>query len=121
MAKSEWVEQPEREQRIEDNVLVDAYDRYEVKMGWETYIEDNITFPFTAKVKIETKDNTKELVDVEVIKFDEKSVFRVQVCEKGSNKLFSVTLLSLRKIKADEETLQVIEDWKYWKDGGNNF
>lgn len=63
----------EREKRIQDEVLADNYDSYEVKTAWDCYLSDNISFPFTAKVKVKDKQGNETLVAVEVVSFDEKN------------------------------------------------
>ena len=41
-------EQPDREQRIDDEVIVDAYDSTERAMSWYYYLEAKLGFPFAA-------------------------------------------------------------------------
>jgi Calcium binding len=38
-----------REERIENEIVVDAYGPEERAMGWYYYLEDKIHFPFQAK------------------------------------------------------------------------
>jgi hypothetical protein len=40
---------PEREERITMEAIVDAYGAEEQAMGWYYYLDDKIQFPFTAK------------------------------------------------------------------------
>jgi len=40
---------PIREQRIQNEAIVDAYGPEEQAMGWYYYLEDKIRFPFPAK------------------------------------------------------------------------
>lgn len=47
MAKTK--KDPVRENRISDQVIVDAYGSQEQAMGWSCYLENNIRFPFRAK------------------------------------------------------------------------
>ena len=42
----EVVENPEREQRITMEIIVDAYGPEEQAMGWYYYLQDTIAFPF---------------------------------------------------------------------------
>ena len=46
MAKAKQDKQ--REQRIEQEIVVDAYDAEERAMGWYSYLEDQLRFPFPA-------------------------------------------------------------------------
>ena len=47
MAKSK--RDPVREERIPEEIIVDAYGPEEQAMGWYYYLEDKIRFPFQAK------------------------------------------------------------------------
>jgi len=38
-----------REQRIEQEIVVDAYDAEERAMGWYAYLENQVRFPFAGK------------------------------------------------------------------------
>ena len=40
---------PVREERIHEEVIVDAYGPAEQAIGWDYYLEDKIRFPFQAK------------------------------------------------------------------------
>lgn len=39
---------PEIEERIEMEIIVDCYDSHEAAMGWYCYLEDRLYFPFEA-------------------------------------------------------------------------
>lgn len=39
---------PEREERITMEIVVDAYDAQERAMGWYYHLQDQLQFPFTA-------------------------------------------------------------------------
>ncbi|MCU0445274.1 MAG: calcium-binding protein [Microscillaceae bacterium] len=84
-------------------------------------MSDNISFPFTAKLKVQDRDGNEVLVSVEAVSFDDKNSFRVKVSESGASHLFSESLLKLKEIKADFYTKQAINDWKYWRAQGNSF
>ena len=40
---------PTRENRIHEQIIVDAYRPEEQAMGWYYYLEENMQFPFTAQ------------------------------------------------------------------------
>ena len=42
---------PDIEQRIDYEIVVDCYDSEEVAMGWYYYLEDHLAFPFVATCK----------------------------------------------------------------------
>jgi hypothetical protein len=61
-------ESPEREERIEMEIVVDAYGAEERAMGWYYYLEDALTFPFTARCTIERATSPlKKGDEVEVV------------------------------------------------------
>jgi hypothetical protein len=84
-------------------------------------LSDKITFPFTAKIKVKDKEGNENLIVVEVIGFEGHTSFKVQVCEPGSSRTFSESLLKLKEVKASFDTKQAINDWKYWRASGHTF
>ncbi len=48
MIKDKQTLDPEREQRIAMEIVVDAYDSQERAMGWYYYLQDQLRFPFMA-------------------------------------------------------------------------
>jgi hypothetical protein len=48
MTKKRPAEDPEREERIEMEIIVDAYGPEERAMSWYYYLQDALNFPFTA-------------------------------------------------------------------------
>jgi len=61
-----------RKDRIEDEVIVDCYDEYEVAMGWFYYLNDNLIFPFKASIvgdiKISSLQEGDSVTVIELIK-----------------------------------------------------
>lgn len=106
-----------REERIETEIIVDAYGSEEQTMGWYYYLEDKIQFPFTARcIKNIGKSPLREGEQVSVINMADEDE-----CEHGmfveinwNNKSFCVPLEQLQPINADNETLEAVEDWQYW-------
>ncbi len=109
----------EIENRIQNEIVVDAYDDGEVKMGWYYYMEEKLNFPFTATVEIEKRGGGKEIKNVEVLKLTGDEVFGedMTVGVAFGDYIHSVPLLSLKGIKADEGTLEAVGDWRYWNKG----
>ena len=106
----------EREYRIDFEIIVDCYDEEEVKMGWFSYMEDNLNFPFQAEAPIKKRKGEKVIQKVEVLELtsDEDFGSDMKVGVSYNEDVFEVPLLSLTKISADESTIQAIEDWRYW-------
>lgn len=100
---------------IEDEIAVDAYDDDEVDSGWETYMDDNLYYPFNADCKIRRNDAEDTWEKVEVIgentRYNNGSkTYCVDVVFSGF--VFTVRLEDLREVKAEEETLRALLVWK---------
>jgi hypothetical protein len=106
----------EIEHRIHDEIIVDAYDDYEVKMSWYYYMEEKLNFPFHATFEIKKRDGSKEIKRVEVVELTCGVEFGddMTVGVAFDDYVHSVPLLSLMDIEADEDTLEAIGDWVYW-------
>ncbi|MEB3273786.1 MAG: calcium-binding protein [Prochlorothrix sp.] len=115
MFNTSYVEDPDRENRIAEEVLLDTDDIYEEREAWEAYLEDNIVFPFQAHWG---DPDTGEVV--QVLGFDQENecdtnIF-VKVCYQNGDQMdeIDVLLSEVLPIDATEETQQAIEDWQYW-------
>ena len=113
---------PKYKDIIEDEIIVDCYDEYEVAMGWIVYLSDNMSFPFKAKIRTEKsvgnlkKDdivNVVELMnsDEEMISIDE---FEATVGIEYGEHIYDIPLDMIEGIDSDKETSEVIEAWRYW-------
>jgi hypothetical protein len=118
---------PIRENRIDYEIVVDAYDEGERAMGWYCHLQDKISFPFLATW---SKKNTKtgaiadKKVEVLGMASDEdcESNMYVEVAyivEKDDT--FTAKLSDIKAINPDPETEEAIADWKYWVDMGYGF
>ena len=115
----------DREERIDMEIVVDAYDTEERAMGWFYYLEDKIAFPFTAECY--TADTRSPLLigeQVVVSSMAHEGDWLGQdmyVEISWDNRTFSVPLAQLKPISTDDDTLEAIEDWHYWKRKGYLF
>lgn len=113
-----------REERIEMEIVVDAYGEYERSLGWYCYLDDNLAFPFKAECITERKTSPlRKGEKVNVLEMSpehdcEKEMF-VQIEWQGRE--MGVPLAQLKSIGADDETRQAIEDWHYWVEMGYEF
>jgi hypothetical protein len=108
----------ERENRIEMEIVVDAYDGEEQRMGWYCYLEDNLNFPFKAawngdEVEVISMSSEDDCIDEMVV----EASYR----EDEGEDVFSVPLVNIDPLDADAKTLEAIADWKYWVDRGYTF
>ncbi|MEK4063869.1 MULTISPECIES: calcium-binding protein [Paenibacillus] len=117
-------EEPEREERIVMEIIVDAYDEEEKAMGWYYYLKDKIHFPFMAKCnQTLAKSPLKSGEQVTVIQMAPESecLDGMWVQVEWQNRKFAVPLVQLQPIEPDEDTTEAIEDWVYWTDLGYSF
>lgn len=117
-------EDKEREERIEIEIIVDAYDEEERSMGWYYYLEDKMRFPFNARcIKERRTSPLKKGEVIEVIGMApeedcEKEIF-VEI--RWQDRTLGAPLSQLEGIAVDEDTQQAMDDWRYWTGRGYEF
>ncbi|EAZ88289.1 calcium-binding protein [Crocosphaera chwakensis] len=108
----------EREQRISDQIIVDAYNADEERMGWYVYIEDHLKMPFNAI----WDEQTVEVVGIsDEDECQQEMRVDIRYTEKNSQDVFSVSLSEISPVDADETTNEAVNDWKYWVGRGYEF
>jgi hypothetical protein len=125
MAKAKPKLDPEREQRITMEIVVDAYDAQERAMGWYYYLEEQLQFPFTATCiakRAISPLHVKDEVEVIGMPGEEECEHEMFVTIRWEKEGLAVPLSQLKPISAtDEQTKQAIEDWRYWVKMGYEF
>ena len=117
-------ENKEKEERIENEVIIDAYGSYEKVTGWYCYLNDKITFPFSAVCIKELKNSPlKEEEHVSVLETseDEDNLSGLHVIVEYNGRKFEVPLAQLKPLNVDRNTKKAIEDWHYWVNRGYLF
>ena len=118
---------PIRENRIDYEIVVDAYDESERAMGWYYYLQDKITFPFLAIWKKTNKKTgaiaTKEIEVIGMASEEDcESNMYVEVAyidEKDDT--FTAKLSDIEAINPDPNTTEALADWQYWLDMNYEF
>lgn len=118
MLKDKQTLDPEREQRIAMEIVVDAYDSQERAMGWYYYLQDRLRFPFTA-ICIDKRSisplRIKDEVEAIGLLGEEECEHEMFVTIRWEKEGLAVPLSQLKPISAtDKQTKQAIEDWHYW-------
>ncbi len=111
----------EREERINMEIIVDAYGPEEQAMGWYNYLSDTLQFPFSARCVAHRAISPLESGDeVEVVGIapDDECQHDMFVLIQWRPHPLAVPLMQLEGIEVDEETQQAIEDWHYWVNQG---
>ncbi len=110
-----------RQERIDDEIIVDCYDDDEVMMGWYYYLEEKLTFPFTAKYRDSGKGRgkkTTQLLQVVGMADEDECNREIQVMillqEDGVEDQIPVALSQLEGVEVDEATAKAIADWHCW-------
>ncbi len=114
----------EREERIEMEIIVDAYGPEEQALGWHAYLSENLHFPFAARctsLRLVSPLEIGENVKVIGIAPDEECMREMFVLIPWKRRKLAVPLSQLEGVKVDEETQQAIEDWHYWVKQGHQF
>jgi len=113
-----------REERIYMEAIVDAHDSEERAMGWYYYLDDKITFPFTAEcIAAEKRSPLKSGERVKVLKMAGEDLCEhdmyVDISWKGES--LAIPLAQVLPVKASDDTDEAVRDWHYWKAQGYLF
>lgn len=114
----------DREARIHNEIIVDAYDEEERSMGWYSYLEDQLSFPFIARCTMRRAISPLMIGDeVDVIRMgpQEECEREIFVTIRWEKEGLAVPLSQLEVIHADEQTEEAVEDWLYWVRSGYRF
>ena len=117
-------EDPKREQRIDMEIVVDAYDECERAMGWYYYLEDHLRFPFAAKCICRRATSPLKVKDeVEVLEMarEDECEHEMFVMIRWDKEDLAVPLSQLKPIDVNVETSQAVDDWHYWVARGYRF
>lgn len=107
----------EREDRIHMEAIVDANGPEEQAIGWYYYLEEKITFPFTARCAEERR--------MSPLRVDERVVVRGMLSEEDcmhemfveitwQGRTMGVPLAQLEPVDVDDATQEAVGDWHYW-------
>lgn len=113
-----------REKRIADEIVVDCYTAEECAMGWYYYLEDKLSFPFTARcVAVRSVSPLKKGEKAEVVAMarEEDCLAEMYVLISFAGRRVGVPLAQLKVVRADRATRQAVEDWHYWLARGDAF
>ena len=110
-------ENEERERRIRDEAIVDAYGPEEQALGWYYYLEEKITFPFSARcIEARRISPLKKGEKVSVIEMapEDDCMHEMFVVIEWKERNFGVPLAQLEPVEVDDDTQEAIDDWQYW-------
>jgi hypothetical protein len=113
-----------REQRITDEITADAYDAEERIMGWQTYLENTLNFPFEGRcIREIVISPLKKGEKVRALAMADSDLYRnnMFVIVEWQNRQFGVPLEQIVPLDSDEETTEAVKDWHYWVEKGYRF
>jgi len=107
----------QREARIDQEVVVDAYTSDERAMGWYYYLEGKLRFPLAAiciKRRATSPFKIGEALSITGLAPEEDCMSEIIVLTKWHDRTVGIPLAQLRPRNVDAATKQAIEDWLYW-------
>jgi hypothetical protein len=113
-----------REERIIMEIVVDAYDSSERAMGWYYYLDENITFPFLAECIYFDKRTPLEKGDeISILQLSGETYceHEIYVDMPWEGRDLAIPLAQIRPLVADDDTIEAIKDWHYWRNQGYLF
>ena len=114
-------EESSREDRIANDIIVDAYSESERALSWYYYLQQRLRFPFTAKIHYVGADSPlRQGSIVQVIGLAKEDLCMSQIFVKViiGHRSTPVPLWQLTAMADDEDTLQAASDWQYWMERG---
>ncbi len=114
----------QREQRIQEEIIVDAYGAEEQAMGWHYYLEEQLRFPFRAKCvapRAISPLRKGQEVDVVGLAPADECESEIFITVPWEERTLAVPLAQLEPIRADQATKQAVGDWHYWVEQGYEF
>ena len=100
---------PIREERIENEAIVDAYGPEEQTLGWYYYLENKIRFPFQARchvTKVVSPVRKGETVEVQRMAREDACSAGILVLIRWQSRTTAVPLSQLTPLDADESTAE---------------
>jgi hypothetical protein len=114
-----------REERIHEEIIVDASGPYEQAIGWYYYLEGALRFPFRAEcgaARASSPLRRGERVVVTKMAPVEECEREMFVMIRSKRRMLAVPLTQLRPDPhVDEETRTAVDDWQYWIGRGYEF
>lgn len=106
-----------REERIHNEIIVDAYGPEEQALGWYYYLENQIKFPFTARCiasKVVSPLRRGETVEVHGLAPEDSCTHDMLMLISWHGHNVAVPLSQLTAHDSDQFTIEAIADWHYW-------
>jgi hypothetical protein len=107
-----------REERITDEIIVDAYGPEEQAMGWYYYLEGKLHFPFRARCISKRAVSPLNLDDeVEIVGMAPEDECQHEMFVKMlyERRTLAIPLSQIAPVAGTEKEMrEAVEDWHYW-------
>jgi len=113
-----------RENRIDNEIITDAYDEQERALSWYYYLVENLKFPFRARCyakRIISPLDVGEEVIVEGMAPEDDCHHDMLVVIHWKERFFAIPLYQLKNLNDDYKTNLAMTDWLYWLARGYEF
>jgi len=108
---------PTRENRIDMEIVVDAYDPVERMIGWVCSIEEVLNNNVRCrcrKTRSMSPLKVGEEVDVLTVASEDDCKGEMFVFVRWNNRQLAVPLEQLEPISGNPKAVEIVEDWLYW-------
>ena len=108
---------PEREERIVMEIIVDAYGPEEQALGWYYHLDERLAFPFSARCTEHRRISPlkiDEIVQVIGMAPEDACMHEMFVMVAWQGRELGVPLAQLEPVDVDPDTAEAISDWHYW-------
>ena len=114
----------EREERIYNEAIVDAYGPEEQALSWYYYLEERLVFPFKARCISSRKTSplkVGEVVEALEMAGEDDCTSDMIVIIRFGDRTLGVPLAQLEPIAGNLTMIEAIGDWHYWVGRGYTF
>jgi Calcium binding len=111
----------DREERIQNEIVVDAHDPEEQATRWFAHLEGTLAFPFLTRCIAERAISPLRVGDeVEVVGRgpEDECAQELFVLTPWERRTLAVPLMQLEVVHGEETTREAVEDWRYWVERG---
>jgi len=116
--------EPRREERIDQEIIVDAYSPQERALSWYYHLEQRLRFPFRAKCTRFTATSplrVGQIITITGMAAEEDCDSDMNVLTRLDRRSIAVSLSQLEPIQVNADTAEAIADWHYWRRKGYQF
>jgi hypothetical protein len=108
----------DREERIQNEVIVDCNNEAEEMTGWYYYMDDALSFPMKGLANVPSSGGKTAQKKVKIVSLDPKSKegqpIRIGVVENGGRQVSYISPEYIIRIEEADDNIEILNDWLYW-------